>query len=427
MDSTNEPTEPSPQAPAEAPQVEQGPAEAPAPLTPPAEYRTPDSYFAPPPPGLEPHYYGPTPAYDAHAPRPAESKTGMGKLVAVAAVAAFLASGVTAATMNHTTAVPPAVMPQISADGVSNESKAGLADALDSVFTVAVRTSSSEGTGSGVAIDSSHIVTNSHVVTLGGKIDPLKAKVEVQDALGREYEARVVGTDPVADVAVLEVKNLKAPALAWGQSDHLSVGQGVIAVGAPLGLSNSVTSGIVSALNRPVELTDETSVAATSTTYINAIQTDAAINHGNSGGPLIDKQGKLIGLNVAISSAGDAGGSIGIGYAIPADYVRRVADELIKTGSAAHGLLGIQVGTAGSAGGSFQDGALVRSVDASGPAFGALRKGDVIVGWNGLPVDSANSLIGFVRSGAPGEEATLTVRRGGSDVGVPVKLGSDKA
>lgn len=329
--------------------------------------------------------------------------------------------------------LPDPKRPSITVTGTLSGERKNLESILDSVFTIAVRSSTAGGTGSGVAIDEKHIVTNAHVVALGGEDQNEDTVIEVQDSYGNEYDAVLIGMDKVADVAVLRIDaDVKLTPITFGESDSLTIGQGVVAVGAPLGLSNTVTSGIVSALDRPVQLTqggataeDEASGEAPST-YINAIQTDAAINKGNSGGPLIDTDGRLVGLNVAISSAEGSTGSIGIGYAIPSDYVKRVSGELIKSGKASHGLLDVSVVTAGSSSQLFEDGALVQEVVKGGAADAStLRKGDVIVGWEGKPVPSSGSLIGFAKRTAPGTEVTLTVRRGDREVAVNVTLGSD--
>lgn len=383
--------------------------------------------------GPPPHSPDPLPwAYPA--PRATHSSHGSGRVLAgTALAAAVLSSALTLAGMALVSGPtpPPTTTPQITAAGTLAVDAEAIGPVLDSVFTVAVTGNLARGTGSGVAIDARHIVTNAHVVNLDGA-EESTAKVEVQNALGEEYAATVVGMDTIADVAVLRVEEgVKLRPVAWGDSSTLSVGQGVIAVGAPLGLSNTVTSGIVSSLNRPVELSNgdgTDSNASDAATYINAIQTDAAINSGNSGGALIDTEGRLVGLNVAISTDGASNGSIGIGYAIPAAYVKRVAQELIKTGTASHGLLGVEVSTTGSGGGNFENGALVGNITAGGAADkSSLRSGDVIVAWDGEPVASAGSLIGFTKAAAPGEEVVLTVRRGSREIGVELVVGSDKA
>lgn len=331
-------------------------------------------------------------------------------------------------TREITVAPTPAPAPAVTDAGLQDLASADLNEVLASVFTVAVRSSGAQGSGSGVAIDNSHIITNSHVVNLEGATSP--ATVEVQNAVGDTFEATVVGSDAIADVAVLKVKNASLTPLKWSSAAP-TVGQGVIALGAPLGLSNTVTAGIVSTLDRPVVLTasqNSEEDASDNSTYINAIQTDAAINSGNSGGPLITADGALIGLNVAIASTSDSAGSIGIGYAIPAAYVRRVASEIIAKGEASHGRLGVQVATVSSPGGSFQAGASVQSIDNNSSASAsALRKEDVIVAWNGKQVPSSDSLIGFTKSTAPGTRVTLTVVRNDNEIGVPLTVGSDKA
>ena len=376
-----------------------------------------------------PYYFGPP--FQPEVPRP-EPKRSPGMLFGAVALTAVLSSGLTAAIVNNQTsqAVPQSTVPAVTAAGLPEVSDSELSSVLKTVYTVAVTNGSNRGSGSGVAIDSKHIVTNAHVVNLGGEADARSSSIEVQDSAGREYEAQLVGVDAVADVAVLRLNEGQVQSISWGSSDELTIGQSVIALGAPLGLSNTVTAGIVSAIDRPVELANSSAAdgaASDAATYINTIQTDAAINSGNSGGPLIDTEGRLVGLNVAISSTGGQGGSIGIGYAIPASYVQRVAQELIENGEASHGLLGVQVATAAGEGGNFENGAVVREVESNSAASGKLRSGDVISAWNGRPVASANSLIGFVKSTAPGDEAVLTVRRGERERAVTIKLASDRA
>ena len=213
------------------------------------------------------------------------------------------------------------------------------ADALPSVVTIRIKTSDGNGTGSGFVIDNQgHILTNNHVATAGGS----SGTITVELNNGKTLAATIVGSDASYDLAVLKIDATDIPPLQFGASKDVVVGDGVIAVGAPLGLDATVTSGIVSALNRPVTPGD-----GNDQSFINAIQTDAAINPGNSGGPLLDMNGKVIGVNSAIAripgSTADSGGNIGVGFAIPSDQASKTAQQLITTGKADHPALGVRV------------------------------------------------------------------------------------
>ena len=294
------------------------------------------------------------------------------------------------------------------------------AQVRDSVVAIAVTTSAGSGAGSGVVIDAEkgYVVTNNHVVgdaTTGG--------ITVQLADGRLFEAKIVGTDPTTDVAVIQLtdppSDLKAS--TFGDSEAVLVGQDVMAVGNPLGLASTVTTGIISAVDRPVSTSGDTSTTAVVT---NAIQIDAAINPGNSGGPLFNTQGEVIGINSSIATTSSESGSIGLGFAIPSNQVEQVANQLIADGVAEHAYLGVTLseGTA-TADGVTRKGAKVESVSSDTPAAEAgLKVGDVIVGINGKVVAGAESLTGFVRQYASGDEVTLTVVRGGEAIDVNVTL-----
>jgi putative serine protease PepD len=277
--------------------------------------------------------------------------------------------------------------------------------------TVQVKVTEGKGsgngaTGSGFAVDrKGHVITNNHVVAVaqsGGVIT-------VIDNSGRVHHARVVGRSPVYDIAVLDVDlpQLLRPA-ALGSSRTLAVGDTVVAIGSPLGLSRTVTAGIVSALDRPV-----TTASAASASYINAVQTDAAINPGNSGGPLVNLRGEVVGVNSAIATTGGVmgaeGGNIGVGFAIPMEQVRITAGQILDTGEAEYPVIGANVDTADSTGG-----ALVVKVPAGTPAEKAgLRKGDRIVAIDGTRVADGISLIVAIRAHRPGETVDLTVIRDG--------------
>ncbi|WP_456787554.1 trypsin-like peptidase domain-containing protein [Cellulomonas sp. P5_C5] len=286
---------------------------------------------------------------------------------------------------------------------------------------VAIQVSDGNGggaQGSGVIIDDKgHIVTNNHVVA-GADGD-----VQVTLVDGRLFEATVVGTDPTTDLAVIKLKDvpddLKASAL--GDSSKVTVGEPVMAVGNPLGLANTVTTGIVSAIDRPVSTAGENSTEATVT---NAIQIDAAVNPGNSGGPLFDAQGKVIGINSSIATLSSESGSIGLGFAIPVDLVKNIAAQLVEDGTAEHAFLGVGLsdGTA-TADDVTRRGAVVESVTDGSPAAKAkLQVKDTIVAIDGKAVGGAESLTAYVRSLASGADSTLTVVRDGKAIEVDVTL-----
>jgi putative serine protease PepD len=275
-------------------------------------------------------------------------------------------------------------------------------------------------TGSGFVLDGQgDVITNNHVVA---DADTTKGKVVVVNSQGERFAATIVGRSAAYDIAVLKVDGLKnvTPA-ALGTSSDLQVGEGVVAIGSPLGLSSTVTSGIVSALHRPVSTSGE---AENDTSFINAIQTDAAINPGNSGGPLVDLTGRVIGVNSAIAtvagSTGGKGGNIGVGFAIPIEQVRVTADQILKHGEALYPVIGASVSSDGSG-----DGAHVSEIQNGSPADRAgLENGDVINALDGLPVTDNASLIVAIRSHLPGDQVTLTVLRGTKERSVDVELGS---
>ncbi len=275
------------------------------------------------------------------------------------------------------------------------------------------------GEGSGIILDTDgHILTNNHVAVLGENGGSLT--VTLQD--GRSATATIVGTDPTTDLAVLKVDGLNdLTAITLGKSADLAVGDQVLAVGSPLGLSGTVTEGIVSALHRPVTAGEQGSEAA----VFEAIQTDAAINPGNSGGALVDMSGHLVGVNSAIATLGGAtgqqSGSIGLGFAIPVDQATRIAQQLIDSGSATHARLGTTVGDAQTG-----HGAVLGDVTAGSAADKAgLRSGDVVTKIDGRVIDGAEGLIAAIRSEAPGDQVTLTYVRNGKEATASVTLGSD--
>ena len=302
------------------------------------------------------------------------------------------------------------------------------------VVTIQAQGASSGGTGSGVVYDAQgDIVTNYHVIAsaLGG------GQIQVTLADGRLYSAEVVGHDKTTDLAVIRLDNPPSnlTVARFASSANLEVGAPVMAIGAPLGLSNTITTGIVSAVNRPVEVSvDEDSSSQDSTqassdlVVTNAIQIDASINPGNSGGPLFDATGAVIGINSSIkslsSSSDGQAGSIGLGFAIPSDLVVSIADQLIASGSASHGLLGVTVRSATTTiGADTYVGAEVQDVSAgSGASAAGIRAGDVIIKVEGQEVSSAKQLIGYVRRYKAGDTITMTIVRNGQTQDVSVRI-----
>jgi putative serine protease PepD len=278
---------------------------------------------------------------------------------------------------------------------------------------------SQSDTGSGVVIRSEgYILTNNHVVAaaVGG------GSVHVTLSDGRTVPATIVGTDPTTDLAVLKVAVTGLKAATFAKSEDLNVGQPVLAVGAPLGLANTVTQGIVSTLHRPVATGDNASAQS----VIDAVQTDAAINPGNSGGALVDLAGRVVGINSAIATAGGTTGNIGVGFAIPSETATKIADQIIKTGKAVHSQIGVNVADAPSGtDGAPGLGAVIRALASGEPAAKAgLRVGDVVTKVDSRRVTDANSLIVAIRAHDPGETVTLTLTRNGVTRTLRVTLAS---
>jgi putative serine protease PepD len=287
------------------------------------------------------------------------------------------------------------------------------AQVLPSVVSIAVSGPQGVGTGSGVVISSDgQILTNNHVVQGGGDLS-----VTFHD--GTTASAEVVGTDPTTDLAVIQAADVSGlAAVELGSSGDLQVGQQVVAIGSPFGLEGTVTTGIVSALQRPVSAGSGTGSSA----VIDAIQTDAPINPGNSGGPLVNMSGQVVGINSAIYAPSAQGGSVGLGFAIPIDQARPIADELIESGQATHARIGLSVGD--STGDT--RGALVAGVeDGSGADGAGLADGDVITKIDDRVVTDGTSLVAAARSYRPGDTVTLTYVRDGDTQTVEVTLGSD--
>jgi putative serine protease PepD len=412
-------------------------------------------------------------------PVPAKKRgPGTAGMVAIAAVVAAVVGGASGAGIefalnpnsSNTSGSNVPGPTSITVDNAKNATTitAVAAKASPSIVTINATSAQEAGTGSGIILTSDgYVVTNNHVVTLDGESADPKIQVETND--GRLLSAKVVGTDPIDDLAVIKLQDVSGLQPAqFADSSKLNVGDMAIAIGAPLGLSGSVTNGIISALNRSITVQSSAApsggdssgdgsngngqsspfnfwnfgngtpsqnqpTTATSTISLSVIQTDAAINPGNSGGALLDSDGKVIGINCAIASASDSStsggqsGSIGVGFAIPSDIALRIADDIIKTGSASHGLLGVtvqDVTTDGSATSSKVVGAKVDSVTAGGAAAAAgVKVGDVVTGFNGIPITNATDLTAQVRSMQAGARASLTYVRGGKSATVSVTLG----
>ncbi|MDQ2836496.1 MAG: trypsin-like peptidase domain-containing protein [Actinomycetota bacterium] len=302
-----------------------------------------------------------------------------------------------------------------------------------SVVTIDVTGQQESGTGSGVIIrNDGYILTNDHVVDIGSG----SGDIQVVLSDGRTAAAKVVGRDTPDDLAVVKVDGLSnLTAATFAKSSTLSVGQAVVAVGAPLGLSDTVTSGIVSNVARPVRAGDNDQAV------FQAVQTDAAINPGNSGGPLVDLNGSVVGINAAIASDNSGGGglqipgqpaqqagNIGIGFAIPADEASRIAGELIASGKATHAVLGVEVNGPAATGSSTVVGVPLHTVTAGGVADKAgLKTGDVVTQIDDQRVTTSDALIAAVRSHAPGDQVKVSYDRGGKSNVATVTLGSSNS
>lgn len=312
--------------------------------------------------------------------------------------------------------------------------------ASPSVVTLSVAGARSAGNGSGVFLSADgYVLTNAHVVTLGGESsDPV---VEVKTFDGRIYQAAIVGVDATNDLAVVKIESAASfTPIEFADSNAVNVGDSVVAIGAPLGLSNTVTNGIVSALNRTIQVASaevpnnsdgfgglQFFTGSGRAISLKVIQTDAAINPGNSGGALVNQNGQLVGINVAIASAGSSGqsGNIGVGFAIPSNTAKRIADEIIETGAASHGLLGAAVTDAADGQSTFTTGAEVRELTAGGAAEKAgLLVGDIVIALNGETITSASELTAAVRNEPAGAKVTVTVIRDGKEIDLTAVLGN---
>ena len=317
----------------------------------------------------------------------------------------------------------------VNSAGQAPDWEAVSAAVSNAVVSIGVVTDRGEALGSGVIFDKEgHIITNNHVVAGASKI-------QVTLADGRVYDAETTGTDPATDLAVIQLKdapdNLTVAQL--GDSDKLATGQDVMAIGNPLGLSSTVTTGIISALDRPVVNSQNEDGSGGSAVYTNAIQIDAAINPGNSGGPLFDEKGQVIGITSSIatmsrSSSEGGSGSIGIGFAIPVKLADKVAKQLIKSGTATHAYLGVTLDTAGAtADGEKRGGAKITSVESGSPADKAgLKTNDVVIAIDGKTTAQGSALTGYVRQYSANDKVKLTVIRDSKKQDIDVTLAERK-
>ncbi len=361
--------------------------------------------------------------------------TGTAILVIGSSVGAAVGAGVGIGVYNFWTRPAPVIVN--NADSVSWVTAAAAA-ASPSVATISVSSSAGGGNGSGVFLNAEgYLLTNTHVVTLDGASSSVKIEVKTFD--GHIYPGTVVGTDPTNDLAVVKVSApIKFTPVVFADSSKLNVGDATVAIGAPLGLSNTVTKGIVSALNRTIQVASAAApdnsnggglklyTGSGDSINLRVIQTDAAINPGNSGGALLNQKGELIGINVAIANAGGTGGSIGVGFAIPSNVAQRIAGEIMKTGHASHALLGAMVtdSTNSNAAASFTVGAKVVKLTSGGAAeVGGVKVGDIITKFNGAPITSAGELTAAVRQEKAGSKATLELTRDGATQTLNVVLG----
>ncbi|WP_116213728.1 S1C family serine protease [Streptomyces olivoreticuli] len=424
------------------------------PVTPAHGTRLPPAGMPPVPPGHGPQFTPPLPygapapwQYDPWAVSPAsrpEAPAGpaagrrRGRIVVGALIVALVAGGAGGAVgsylerdgvVGHHVRLPQA---PVDRSGRAPGSVAGIAArTLPGVVTIHVRGGSDQGTGTGFVLDrEGRILTNNHVVEPAGS----GGDISVTFNGGQSAKATVVGRDSGYDLAVIKVSGVSGlTPLALGNSDSVRVGDSVVAIGAPFDLAGTVTTGIISAKERPITAGGQKQDGS-DVSYVDALQTDAPINPGNSGGPLVDSEARVIGINSAIRSAGDGsdlgggqGGSIGLGFAIPINQAKRVAEELINTGRATHPVIGVTLDMTYAG-----DGARVNSKGADGPAVtpggpgdkAGIRDQDVIRKIDGAPVHSGQELIVKVRSHRPGDRLALTVEHDGKERTVELTLGS---
>ena len=419
----------------------------------------------------QPHAGGGQPPYGpSHVSHPANSPKrkatfGVGTLVASILAAGLVGGGVVAASDAFLDEGSPAAVSSSQQGTVIVNNKddvnvitAAAQKASPSVVTIKATGGGEGGTGSGIILDAEgHILTNTHVVTLDGKA--ANATVEVRTSDGRVLPASIVGTDPLSDLAVIKVDNASGLVPATlGDSAKLNVGDTAVAIGSPLGLTGTVTDGIVSTLNRTISVASSAapkdggddsqgddeggfkfappdggqgqSSADQGSISLNVIQTDAAINPGNSGGALVNSKGEVIGVNVAIASAGgdsSSSGNIGVGFSVPINHAKRVAQEIIDTGKASHGQFGVSVKakSASNTASAFSVGAEVATVESgSAAAKAGIKVGDVVTKFNDLAISDPNQLTAAVREQPAGASVKVTILRGGQEQQLDVTLGA---
>ncbi|MBK0331266.1 trypsin-like peptidase domain-containing protein [Brachybacterium sp. MASK1Z-5] len=394
------------------------------------------------PPGAQ-AAQGPNPAIQGSAPATRRRGPGWVGVAGLVMAGMLLSSGLTlggviaydqvdgqgarsAASSSSSSSTKTADASPVAQDGDTPNWESVSEKVSPSTVAISVSTASGQAEGTGVIYrEDGTIITNNHVVS-GAQ------KVEVSLTDGRTYSARVIGTDATTDLAAIKLEDPPddlTPA-SFGDSDDVQVGEDVMAVGTPLGLENTVTTGIISAVHRPVTTQGE-AVDGSDSTYSSALQTDAAINPGNSGGPLVDASGAVVGINSSIATFSQEGessssqsGSIGLGFAIPSDTVTLIVDQLIESGSAKHALLGVtaQDSSQDVSGASYR-GALVRSIErGSGASDAGLKEGDLITQVDGVPVNGAAALTGMVRGLEVGSSHKLTIVRGQKEITKDVTL-----
>ena len=380
--------------------------------------------WTPPPIGTNPYGFAPVPS-----PAPRKSR-GMGAVVAAALIAGVVGGGAgfggAYALYGHGVGIPQLTSSPASSSALNatpGSVAAAAATATPSTVDIQVQLAQGSSEGSGVILTADgNVLTNNHVVAGGG------GNMVVTLSDGSEHPATVVGTSPSYDLAVIKIQGVSGLTPAkLGQSADVKVGQQVVAIGSPQGLTGTVTTGIVSALNRTVQVQGENG----SGVAYNGLQTDAPINPGNSGGPLVNLDGQVVGINSAIATTGQNNGSIGLGFAIPVDQARRVAQELMTTGSATKPVLGVQ-GSAGLEPRSGGSGAVIAAVQQGSPAAQAgLVPGDVVTKVGNDKVEDFTDLVARIGAHSPGEQVSLVVgnANGGGERTVQVTLGSqpDKA
>lgn len=385
-----------------------------------------------------------------------------GALIVGAVAGGGAGAGVLALNNGSNTTQNPGVQQEVRDQIVANPKTAttvsqAAQSAMPSVVTISASGNNKSGSGSGVIVsEDGYVLTNQHVATLGGASD--KATIEVQTSDGTTYPAKLVGQDPLYDLAVVKLENTngkKFTPITFANMDDVNVGSDAIAIGAPLGLPNTVSTGIISNRERSISIASsavksspeadggesnphqfripgqEQQKEPAGRISINVLQTDASINHGNSGGALVNNKGELIGINVAIYAPSEDSGSIGLGFAVPGNIAQRVANELMSNGKASHGQLGLLARSQPSNEGRsaiFTEGAVVSEVPSDSPAGQAgIQKGDVITKVGGKRMNDAVDLTATIRSYAAATKVPVTIRRDGQERTVEVTLGNAEA